>query len=542
MLEAASLFGNEFRPRTLADALEQDVNSVAAICETLVAGQHWLASFGIERRPDGILEARYGFRHALYRDALIRRLGALTRARLHHRIATSLEQDRSRGVLVSATELASHYELGHDAPAAVRFGLEAIDNALRHFAPGEALELANRALALIPRCAENPQRDAQELALHAMRGVANAQLLGVSALETKHAFERAYTLLASLPGHPLRGIVLQGLGLVLLMRGEYDATRTLGQTLADKAKLFDDRILSLCACNLLGQTCALQGQQRDGEAWLAQGVADCDALGDPVLLAAFVVDPATTLYSAHAISLLHAGRIDQAHARLRHADERATRLRQPMARMVALWFNALIEVRLDNPARVGAIATMLAELVDTAGLAQAYGPSRWFRAWADARLGDATAARAAHRRILDAYQHNTRLGMLAGSAEVLGYATEALILAEDWQAAREQLATAYHQVETTGEHVYLTQMHLLEARIALALNDLNAASRATQAALAEARRQASPWLELKAAVALCELPKSAVSDRAQLATVRAKISQGLDSALVQRADTLLSHT
>ena len=100
--------------------------------------------------------------------------------------------------------------------------------------------------------------------------------------------------------------------------------------------------------------------------------------------------------------------------------------------MAALWYDALFEVRLGNAERVAALADEMRALVDEFAVAQGRNACRWFRGWADARMG---RPREGYRRIREAYEDNTRLGMLAGGSEVLGYAAEALVLAGDWDAA-----------------------------------------------------------------------------------------------------------
>jgi predicted ATPase len=152
LLEAASVCGVEFRPQIVAAALQRDEGWVAERCEALARTPHWIAHVAIESSPDGSLDARYAFRHALYRHVFYQRVGALTRAQLHRSVATALERSRAAGRTVAAAELASHYERGHDPMAALRHYGDAADSALSHFAPQEAIDLATHALTLLPRC------------------------------------------------------------------------------------------------------------------------------------------------------------------------------------------------------------------------------------------------------------------------------------------------------------------------------------------------------------------------------------------------------
>jgi DNA-binding winged helix-turn-helix (wHTH) protein/tetratricopeptide (TPR) repeat protein len=537
MLEAASVCGVEFRPATVAAALERDPHWVVERCDELARRQHWLGGPAIERLADGALDPRYTFRHALYRHVFYQRLGALARSTLHGRVAVAMERDRAAGVPATSAELALHYELSHALPHALRYYAEAAENALRHIAPREALDLTARALELLPRCPAGPMRDGLELALNAMRAVASAQLIGVSSIEAKQSFERARQLLTAFPRHPLTGLVLNGLGLVLMVRAEYAESRALGEHLQALAQTHGDRVLSLCAGDVMGHVSTLSGKHDEAIRWLEQGIADCEALGDAALQAAFVVDPGTTIYGALAIPLLHVGRIHDARARVDAALARAQRLGQPMSQLVANWFGALLEIRLGNVERVATCAAAIKQVTDDAALAQGVGPSLWFQGWVDAMQGHPHEG---FKKIRQAYEHNTALGMYSGAPEVLCYGVEALILANDLSQAQTQLDEARKLVQRTGERVYLTQMHLLQARIACAQGALRSTLEATQAALREARDQKSVWLELMALVALCELDDAEPNDLDALESVVGRMSEGFDTAAAKRAHDLLT--
>jgi hypothetical protein len=207
-----------------------------------------------------------------------------------------------------------------------------------------------------------------------------------------------------------------------------------------------------------------------------------------------------------------------------------------MARLVAIWHSALLEVRLGDAERVAALADEMRALVDEFMLAHGQTACRWFRAWADARMGE---PREGYRAIREAYEENARLGMLAGSSETLGYATDALLLAGDVAGARQQLEEALHLADKLGERVHLTQLQLLAARIADALGEPDAARESIQLALAEARAQEAPWLEMLALTALCERTGAMSEDHASLRAALDHITGAQDTSPVARALALL---
>jgi hypothetical protein len=207
-----------------------------------------------------------------------------------------------------------------------------------------------------------------------------------------------------------------------------------------------------------------------------------------------------------------------------------------MARLVAIWYGALCAVRLGDAARVAAFADEMHALVDEFALAHGLTACRWFRGWADARIGQAGDA---YRRIRDAYEENVRLGMLSGATETLGYAAEALLLGGDVRGAREQLDEALQLAGKLGERIYLPQLHLLDARTADALGQNDRSRESIGRAVDEARSQQAPWLEMLALSALCERSGATTEDRAALRAALGCISGGEDAAPVVAARALV---
>ena len=147
-----------------------------------------------------------------------------------------------------------------------------------------------------------------------------------------------------------------------------------------------------------------------------------------------------------------------------------------------------------------------------------------------------------YRLIREAYEDNTRLGMLAGGSEVLGYATEALVLAGDSDGAQHELEAALQVANTLGERVYLPQLFVMQAAIARARGDRAAADTAIRRGIAEARAQEAPWLELMALIELCDRHGATAKDRRALAALVDRLPEARDTSAVARARALLDKT
>jgi ATP/maltotriose-dependent transcriptional regulator MalT len=211
-------------------------------------------------------------------------------------------------------------------------------------------------------------------------------------------------------------------------------------------------------------------------------------------------------------------------------------LGQPMGKMVAIWCDALMEIRLGNSDRVARLADDLRALVEESDLGFGRAAWRWFSGWADARSGE---PREGFRRIREAYDDNTRRGMLAGGSETLGYAAEALLLAGELDAARRQVEEALQIADNRRERVYLPQLFLIEGAIARARGQPTAARASVRSAIEEARAQEAPWLELLALVELCQHEGAKAKDRQALGALVDRLPEAADTDAVARARALI---
>lgn len=532
LLAAAGVCGVEFRVHTVALALERDVASVAHACEELVREHVWLTA-PRSGEGDETAEPPYAFRHALFRQVLYDRTALSARTQLHLKVGAALERERAAGVPVAAAELAMHFDRGRRSMIALQYYAEAAEAALLHFSPASCISLTERASALLQKAPETEERDALEIVIATLHGVAAFQSLGVGS-ETRNAFERAYALLRGQSEHAMRGLLLHGFGYVLSLRGEYAQALAVAQRAEALASGSNDPALMLAACIVNGEVHQLQGRPQAALAWIERGLAAAESL-DFVAREIFVADPQVTLLGMLAIEFVHRGLVEQARAHVQRSHDRARELRQPMTQLVATWHEALLEVRLGNAERVAALAEEMQALVDEFSLAQGRTACRWYRGWAEAWNG---APLEGHRLIREACEENARLGMRSGASEVLGYAAQALLLAGDLDAAQVQLQEALQVADELAERVYLPQLWLLEASIARAQGRADAGAASVRRAIEEAQAQQAPWLELLALVDLCEHHEASTPERRALAALVSQLPEARDTVPVRRAQSI----
>ena len=488
LLEAASVCGIDFRLATVAEALQGDVAALGASCVELVRRQRWLTDVPLER-PSATSDARYAFRHALYREVLYNQIGPVARAELHRRVAAALERERAHGADVTAAELASHLELARQYIPAIRYYAEAAESTLLQFSPAQTMDLTGRALALLQLGGDSEERATLEITLATLQGTAAILVHGISSIQVKQALERAQSLLDDVQGHPLRGLVQH-----------------------------------------------LRGRPRIARDWFEEAFDVCRDLDASTSRTVFVADPSVIVLGLLALDSVHLGLVEQGRERIAAVYERARDLRTPPPQMAALWLDGLFAVRLGNPARVADISEQLRVLADEHALAGARAAHLWFRGWSVAQLGD---PRAGYRLIREGYELSVRLGIRAWACETLGYAAEALARAGDWAWARQQLDEAMQCADAIGERQCLPQLLVLDARIAYALGESKRAGEAIRQAIDEARAQEAPWLEMIALSAVCERKDATKRHREALRLVLERVTGGRDTPPVARVLALL---
>ena len=538
LLGAAAVCGMQFRVETLAGVLDRGVLEVSDACNALAREQGWLVGMHEARQAVDVSGEDYAFRHALYRQALLDRTTPPARVDLHRRVAIALERERATGVAVAASELAAHFDQGRVPLSALGYYAEAAQAALQHFSPGDCLALSERALGLIDQAAAGPARAAHELTLCTLRGVAAFHVLGAGNV-ARDAFVRGASLLGETPGHPMRGLLLHGFGFLLNLRGEYDEALLTAARAEAIGEAKGDALLTVATGTVQGQAHMMQGRHEVARRALERTLPALAMLADAseTRLYGFIADPQVTARAMLSLPLVHLGLVRQARAHLDAANARARTLGQPMAVMVTIWFDALLETRLGNADRVAFLATEMQALVDEYSLAQGRTACRWFQGWAEARRG---MPREGFHRIREAYDENVALGMVSGGTETLTYAAEALIAAGDFDGARAQLDEALTLVDRHDERICVPQLRLIEAAIARQRGDPGRADGAIRAAIEEARAQGAPWLELLALASLVEHAEPSAGELASLATLVARLDEAQDTALAVRARALLA--
>ncbi len=91
IIEVAGVAGMTFAAGVVAHALEADADSLDSACETLAHERRLLQYVGTERWPDGTVQSRYTFGHALFQQAALARSSSANVRTRHRQIGERLE-------------------------------------------------------------------------------------------------------------------------------------------------------------------------------------------------------------------------------------------------------------------------------------------------------------------------------------------------------------------------------------------------------------------------------------------------------------------
>ncbi len=535
LLEAAAVCGVEFRAGAVAQVLGRELHEVIAQCDQLAQKHFWLRHASTVDLADGSLDARYSYRHAIYRHVVYQRIGAAARVQLHRGVAQALAAGAAKGAPVTPGELALHHELGREPAAALRAYVQAAQAALRTFAPIQAYEICEHARSLLRQVPEGQERLILELGIESARGISMAQVQGVGRPEPRAVFERVRELCRLLPQYPARALLLNGYGASLYSRGEFSKLIELAEEL-DQLEGPDKEQLSVMTAFFRAGSFAARGQCRVATGWWMKAIELCEGITDRSGFQQFVVDPEAGIRANSVRTLYERGLFDQARAQAARAIAIANNLGQPLAQSLARWRAGMLEVRLGNTQKILEHAAAIEIIVTRTTVSQADGPSRYLRGWAMAQLG---SPREGLEKIREGLARHLDVGMISSSTEVMGYAVDALLLMKDWDGAERELAAAFERVREIDEQAYVSMLLMLKSRLAQGRGDAAGAYGFLAEAVRVARAQEAPGFELKAGCALVEHPLSTTADLEALAAVVAGISEGHDVPDMQRARQLL---
>jgi len=163
VLEAASIAGAVFAPVVVAAALEAPLAGVDEACELLADEHPYLRRLETEAWPDGSLQARYGFTHAIYQHAAAVRVSSTVERQWQRRIGECLEAGHRTAPAVIAAELAMHFDRAQLPAKASAYYVMAGERSMQRSGSEAALRNFERGRELALHAPEGAEREGAEL-------------------------------------------------------------------------------------------------------------------------------------------------------------------------------------------------------------------------------------------------------------------------------------------------------------------------------------------------------------------------------------------
>src|SRR5262250_156111 len=272
VLEVASVAGAVFDAPAVAAGLGVAPESVESVCHRLCGMPRWIHYLGNREWPDGMLVARYAFRHALYQRTLHDHLSPSRRAAVHERIGRRLEAGFTGRTAEVASELAWHFEAGRDQRRALTYLEQGATRAYDRRAYRDVIACLEPALRLLGSLPDTAERAGDELRLRRLYAAVLSQTTGYASDIVLDNLTRTLSLCERLSANTARFDALCALLLFHANGGDLVRAEAVGNQLASiSARLGASAALQ---CHFLrGATAVWRGNLAVAKPLLAQALA-----------------------------------------------------------------------------------------------------------------------------------------------------------------------------------------------------------------------------------------------------------------------------
>jgi DNA-binding winged helix-turn-helix (wHTH) protein len=540
VLEAASVVGETFSARAVAETLGIEVEEAEATCERFA---HWgsiLHSGDTTPCGDGTQSRDYHFLHQVFRKVLYARLSPVFRQGLHRRFAHGLEGARADLESGGAAEIAVHFERGGKPLRAIDYLERAADGVRRRFADREAVGYFEHALQLLESCPESEDRDRRELKLRLELARDLVHAMGYVGATQKTNTERALELGRRLGETKQQLVALGYRAAQNLVHGDLDPARDAMEECLSLSHDEEDPVVSNQFRGLLSLEAVLRGELeraiREAETCLSkvEGV-------DPKRLAeVYPLDYAIFPLLTRGWSAWLMGRPNEATGWIRAACERGTTA-APVPFGIAVVLNLSLVVEIFRRDR-DAVEKLTAELVDCLEKFGLHWPFPHFavaQSWLSYQRGEVDSG-------IERSREGIRVARDSGNGQMMSFlfatVAEGELARGRAVAGLGAIDEAMDFAESSGERFWEAEIHRLRGELIRFDGDDQAAEKSFRKSLGVSRRQGALSLELRGAMSLARLltdTDRTAEGRTVLRRVYDRFEEGFDTLDLIEAKELL---
>ncbi|CAG2152465.1 hypothetical protein LMG31506_04623 [Cupriavidus yeoncheonensis] len=538
LLQTLAVIGKEFSLSLIRHVTEQDDDALRPLLAALQA-----ADF-IYEQP-AFPDVEYAFKHGLTQEVAGHSLLTERRSGLHERTARAIESLFPGRLKDYCGELAHHYSLSGNVPKAIEYLHCAGQQALERSALPEAIGHLGKAIALLKRLPDTPERVRQELSLLLTLGPALIATRGQAATEVEANYRRALALCEQ--GEPTQQVFSAQLGLWAFyqLRAQYNVSLPLGKRLLGMAMRSHKPDQLAEGHRVQGSTTFRLGQISVARDHMEQVLAlQRPDQSSYEFLLGYGRDPAVHAMATLGWILWYQGLPDLARARSLEALALARQRPDAFNLALCLIFAAEVHLCRREVQQVREFAEAAIAISGEQGFPIYLAWGVVLQGWTVAECGDHQAGIAQMRQGLDAY---AATGASLARPSLLGLLADAHGMAGEYRAGLALLDEAMPLAEHTGERLDVSTLLRLKGELILAESDdgrlaRDEAEACFRKAVAIAREQGARSLELRAALSLARLccrkgkPEAA---RQVLAGIYGAFREGFDTADLQQARALL---
>jgi DNA-binding winged helix-turn-helix (wHTH) protein/tetratricopeptide (TPR) repeat protein len=447
ILEVASAVGVEFSAAAVAAGVESDVVEIEDRCREL-------------DRHDGTVATRYSFIHSLYQQVISRRVTDARKARLHLRIGNRLEQGYGPAAREYGATLASHFTHGRDYRRAVQYLHAAAENAIWRCAFPEANAHFTQGVELLRHWPDTPERTQQELLLYLTVIGPLMASTGEASIEVERCYAQIIKLHQRLGATEIPFLVLSGLWMIRLVRGELAAAQEHAEQMMRQAEK-EGEVAQLWAHLVVGTCEFYRGNFASAHAHFVQEAALYETQQHPQ----YLLDPKMLGLSLDALTLWALGYPDEAFKRSHEAIVWAQGMSHPYNGVVALVMAAWLHVNLREGRLAEERIEVLLPIAETHGFVQHVAVGRLLRGCAYVEQGQSDKGVRLMFEGIEAMQA-VKVGISTSVWKGLfAVAFENLDRIEEALAMVAEAETAMH---TNGERLYEAELRRIKGEILLA--------------------------------------------------------------------------
>ncbi|MBV8834849.1 MAG: AAA family ATPase [Acidobacteriaceae bacterium] len=484
----ASVVGRPFSVELIGKAADWDESSAFEALDEL-----WR-----RRIVEGAGSAEYDFTHDLLRQAAYSELSPVRRRHLHRRVARALTDVHRTNMQNWNGQIASHFEQGGMAEAAIEWYERAAAHARERYADSEAAGLLRHALGL---CASLPQSETtlkQELTLLLGLGPALVTTEGYSAPEVGSTYERALELSRRFEPRDIFAS-LGGAWLFHTVRGDLERGKQFSLEFLTRAQQEADARMLLAGNFFLGTTLFHLGELRASLHHMNEALHMLGAPNDSVLelFTGTDLDIFCRAYVAHLT--WHCGDEEQSIAQAAEAVAVAKRLRHPFGEAIALDYAAMLHVFREDSRAAFDHALEAVEICSRYGFAYYRAMGAVLLGWSKAASGDIQRGLT---EIRDALKQLRGLGAELRLPFYLKLLAETLGRAGQAREGLADVSTAFATAAKNGESWALSELYRIQGELLIAEDRMDQAQISFRKGLEAARHSGSVALERKISLLL----------------------------------------